>query len=274
MGVMRAADGVSGERAGASSGVTQTDAVLEFLRSRGPLTQPMAQEELGCLRLGARIWDLKQRGFSIATELVELPSGQRVAEYSLSASGRGASGSSTRLKGEGGSERSPVLPGDGGGGSESSSETGGDLDGAGGGELVGSGVGLRDGVTLDDALVVFGDLVMELGVSPTVREFGGALGVSSESVAFRWVRVLEREGLLAPNSQFEQGVAVGSEGGRLAAGAEVGGRLAAGTDGGGRLAAGGWAVTAAGFERLYGIERGRRVELEGGALLEGGVGAA
>ncbi|MDA0352544.1 MAG: hypothetical protein O3A10_10100 [Chloroflexi bacterium] len=62
---------------------TQTDLVLDYLRTQGPLTQPEAQEQFGCLRLGARIWDLKQRGHSIRTDFVELLSGQRVARYAL-----------------------------------------------------------------------------------------------------------------------------------------------------------------------------------------------
>lgn len=62
---------------------TQTDQVLEHLRTQGPLTQPEALRRLGCLRLGARIWDLKQRGYTIETDLIELHSGQRVARYSL-----------------------------------------------------------------------------------------------------------------------------------------------------------------------------------------------
>jgi helix-turn-helix protein len=212
---------------GVGAGMTQTDAVLEFLRMRGPLTQPVAQEELGCLRLGARIWDLKQRGFAISTELVELASGQRVAEYSLG-------GSSTPLPGRGrsstvapGRGSSTLLPGDG---ERAVGSSGGA--GSGGVSVDGSGVGLRDGVTLDVALGVFGDLVMDVGVSPTVREFGRALGVSSESVAHRWVRVLEGEGLLAANAQLGHG------------------------------AVRGWVVSAAGFERLYRVERGRRLALE------------
>lgn len=62
---------------------TQNELVLDHLRTQGPLTQPEAQDRLGCLRLGARIWDLKQRGHAIRTEFIELPSGQRVARYSL-----------------------------------------------------------------------------------------------------------------------------------------------------------------------------------------------
>lgn len=69
--------------AGRSLPRTQTELVLEHLRTQGPLTQPEAQDRLGCLRLGARIWDLKQRGYAIRTDFVELPSGQRVARYTL-----------------------------------------------------------------------------------------------------------------------------------------------------------------------------------------------
>jgi hypothetical protein len=69
---------------------TQTEQVLEHLRTQGPLTQPEALRRLGCLRLGVRIWDLKQRGYTIETDLIELPSGQRVARYSLVRELRGA----------------------------------------------------------------------------------------------------------------------------------------------------------------------------------------
>ena len=62
---------------------SQTDLVLDHLRTQGPLTQPEAQDRLGCLRLGARIWDLKQRGYAIRTDFVELDTGQRVARYAL-----------------------------------------------------------------------------------------------------------------------------------------------------------------------------------------------
>ena len=85
--------------------------------------------------------------------------------------------------------------------------------------VVGPGVGLRDGWTLDDELGEFGDLVTELGVPPTVREFGARLGVSSESVAYRWVRVLDGDGSLAANVQLSQGVVVTGGGGGLAVGA-------------------------------------------------------
>lgn len=66
---------------------TQTEAVLDYLREVGPLTQHEASARLGVARLGARVWDLKQRGHAIHTELVEAPSRYggpaRVARYSL-----------------------------------------------------------------------------------------------------------------------------------------------------------------------------------------------
>jgi hypothetical protein len=60
-----------------------TDRVLAYLRTRGPLTPTAAATELGCLRLGARIWDLKQRGHAIDAEIVEDGDGTRVVRYAL-----------------------------------------------------------------------------------------------------------------------------------------------------------------------------------------------
>ena len=65
---------------------SQSEEVLAYLRGTGPLNQFTAKDELGVLRLGARIWDLKQRGYAIRTELIEAPTeygGTRVAQYSL-----------------------------------------------------------------------------------------------------------------------------------------------------------------------------------------------
>jgi len=185
--------------------LTQTEQVLEYLRTRGPLTQPAAQEQIGCLRLGARIWDLKRRGHAIATELVELASGQRVAEYTLVREAdpsrsvdrpAAAPGSRSRARGPRASSDLTALR------------------------------------TIDDAITAFGDLATELGVPPTVRELQTALGAGSESVAHRWLRVLEREGLLTVNLQL------------------------------GGTAARGWRITPSGYERLYALEHDRRVAAE------------
>lgn len=198
---------------------TQTDQVLEYLRATGPLDQFTAADELGVLRLGARIWDLKQRGYAIRTELVEAPvqyGGSRVAQYSLV---RDAAGRAT-----------PPEPAP----SEGEAEPGAV------GEHIGDITPLNPTATrhtseprtLDGALWTFGDQAAALGVSPTVREFRTALGAASESVAHRWLRVLEREGYLGVNDQLS------------------------GT------AARCWQVLPSGYERLYALERARRIEAE------------
>lgn len=62
---------------------SQTDAVLARLR-RGPLTALQALSELGCFRLSARCWDLRQRGHKIDSRLV-VRRGKHVSEYWLKA---------------------------------------------------------------------------------------------------------------------------------------------------------------------------------------------
>lgn len=186
---------------------TQTDQVLDYLRNTGPLDQFTAKDELGVLRLGARIWDLKQRGYAIRTELIEAPTeygGTRVAQYSLlrerARDGRDLEDDAARAVPP--PEATPLT------------------------EAVASPSEPR---TLDEALWTFGDRASALGVSPTVREYQRALGAASESVAHRWLRVLEREGYLALNDQL------------------------------GGTAARAWRVTPPGYERLYILERARRV---------------
>jgi hypothetical protein len=46
-----------------------------------------ALRRFGCLRLGARIWDLKNQGHQISMELIEVNK-KRVARYSLVSSAR------------------------------------------------------------------------------------------------------------------------------------------------------------------------------------------
>lgn len=49
----------------------QTELVLEYLRRYGSITPAEALGEFGCMRLGARIWDLKRDGYDITMELVQ-----------------------------------------------------------------------------------------------------------------------------------------------------------------------------------------------------------
>ena len=44
--------------------------VLQHLRERGSITPLEALHEFGCMRLGARIWDLRHDGYDIVTDTV------------------------------------------------------------------------------------------------------------------------------------------------------------------------------------------------------------
>jgi hypothetical protein len=56
--------------------------ILKALNNGVKLTPLLALELYGCLRLGARIYDLKRMGHQIKTEIVTTESGKRVAQYS------------------------------------------------------------------------------------------------------------------------------------------------------------------------------------------------
>lgn len=62
--------------------MTQTDKILAMLK-RGPITPLDALREAQCLRLCARIYDLKQLGHQITKENHQLTSGKVVARYHL-----------------------------------------------------------------------------------------------------------------------------------------------------------------------------------------------
>ena len=50
--------------------MTQTDRILRHLRDYGSITPLEALQEYGCMRLGARIYDLKRAGYNIQTSYV------------------------------------------------------------------------------------------------------------------------------------------------------------------------------------------------------------
>jgi hypothetical protein len=50
--------------------LNQRDQILAYLRSGNLLTQYEALRIFGCLRLGARIWDLRRLGYPIGSKLV------------------------------------------------------------------------------------------------------------------------------------------------------------------------------------------------------------
>lgn len=67
---------------------TQKIQILEFMRAGNSITPLDALRKFGCMRLGARIYDLKQEGHVIRTQLVkDENSGARYARYALVSKG-------------------------------------------------------------------------------------------------------------------------------------------------------------------------------------------
>lgn len=50
--------------------MTQTEKILDYMERHGSITPLEAMNELGVMRLGARIFDLKESGIEIITETV------------------------------------------------------------------------------------------------------------------------------------------------------------------------------------------------------------
>ena len=51
-------------------GMTQNDRILRHLKDYGSIDPMTAIQDYGITRLGARIWDLKERGHLIQTDMV------------------------------------------------------------------------------------------------------------------------------------------------------------------------------------------------------------
>lgn len=51
--------------------MTQCDRILRHLEDVGEITPMDAIQDYGVMRLGARIWDLKRRGYPITSEMVK-----------------------------------------------------------------------------------------------------------------------------------------------------------------------------------------------------------
>ena len=64
---------------------SQAAAILAALQSGRKLTALDAQrdKEIRSLRLGARIWDLRQQGIPVQSERIKLRNGKRVSRYFL-----------------------------------------------------------------------------------------------------------------------------------------------------------------------------------------------
>ncbi len=71
--------------------MTQADQLVRYLEEFGSVTPLEALRDLGIMRLGARIWELKKRGANITTRLLSVPNrwgkACHVAEYTLQRGG-------------------------------------------------------------------------------------------------------------------------------------------------------------------------------------------
>ena len=62
---------------------SQTDRILEYMLSGKSITPLEALNLFGCLRLGARIADIKARGYLVYSEFVSTPTEKKVKRYYL-----------------------------------------------------------------------------------------------------------------------------------------------------------------------------------------------
>lgn len=63
---------------------TQSNQILEYMRQGNSITPLEALNLFGCMRLGARIYDLSQAGYIIHREMVhDSKTGKRYASYRL-----------------------------------------------------------------------------------------------------------------------------------------------------------------------------------------------
>lgn len=49
--------------------MTHSEMILAYIEQHGSITPMEALEQLGCMRLGARIYDLKRQGYDIKAEM-------------------------------------------------------------------------------------------------------------------------------------------------------------------------------------------------------------
>lgn len=68
---------------------TQNAMILDYLRAGNEITPLEALEKFGCLRLAARIADLRATGQNIDSRIHHEPNGKRWAAYRLCASTQG-----------------------------------------------------------------------------------------------------------------------------------------------------------------------------------------
>lgn len=62
---------------------SQCLSILRHLQCGKSINPLQALNQYGCFRLGARIYDLKQRGYLIEKRMVKTANGKKYAEYSM-----------------------------------------------------------------------------------------------------------------------------------------------------------------------------------------------
>lgn len=62
---------------------SQCKNILRHLQSGKTINPLQALDQYDCLRLGARIYDLKKRGHSIDSRMIRAKNGKKYAEYSM-----------------------------------------------------------------------------------------------------------------------------------------------------------------------------------------------
>ena len=65
------------------SEVSQNNQIISYLKIGGPLTPYEALRIFGCLRLSARVYELKKKGWPISKDLITVGHKKQVAKYYL-----------------------------------------------------------------------------------------------------------------------------------------------------------------------------------------------
>ncbi|AOF53689.1 hypothetical protein BKG91_12110 [Rodentibacter caecimuris] len=67
------------------SSQSQNARILKHLQSGGKVTALSAFDDFQCMRLSARIKDLRDLGYTTTDEFITMPSGKRVKQYFIEA---------------------------------------------------------------------------------------------------------------------------------------------------------------------------------------------
>lgn len=62
---------------------SQTERILKWMLQGHPITPLEALNTFGSLRLGARIAEIRKKGYLVYSEFITTPSGKRVKQYHL-----------------------------------------------------------------------------------------------------------------------------------------------------------------------------------------------